>query len=129
MITWFQMSGLEPIILTVLNSALMVVALLRSTHLCHLVSILAGLEAELCPRGPGPTMLPCAIPVMIVLFTCAADIATSLVDSTLTDTLLYIPYYWGAIGAVLVETQFNAACLALRYWFWLLNERLKVSNR
>ncbi|XP_059477408.1 uncharacterized protein LOC132197848 [Neocloeon triangulifer] len=121
-------SGLEPVLLAALNTLQMVTAIFRSSDVMDTLSMLWGLDVELTPARGGPVLFISLIPTFLTIFASLADMITSFLEEfedAYYDTLVYTSYYVSTIAGALVEAQFCVACLALRFWVWNTNLRIK----
>jgi len=109
----------------------MTTAAVRVHHVMDTASLLWSLDAELTPARGGPSLVLCLLPPTVAFFASLADLissATEDIDNSVSDTFMYTSYYISSIAGTLVEAQFCAACLALRFWLWNLNCRIQVST-
>jgi len=108
----------------------MATAVCRVHRVVNTAALLWSLDAELTPTHGGPWLALSLVPPVVALAACVADSMSSLFedfDDTIGDTFIYSSYYVSSIAGALVEAQFCAACLALRFWLWNLNCRIQVT--
>lgn len=107
----------------------MAIAVCRVHRVVNTAALLWSLDAELTPVQGGPWLALSLVPPVVSLTACLTDMASSMADEIedyIADTFIYSSYYVSSIAGALVEAQFCAACLALRFWLWNLNCRIQV---
>ncbi|CAB3368334.1 Hypothetical predicted protein [Cloeon dipterum] len=125
-------SGLEPVLLSAMNTLQMLMAMFRSSSVLDTLSLLWSLDAELTPAKGGPSLAIGLVPPAVSIFASVADLVASFLeefDYAYYDSVTYMSYYVSAIAGALVEAQFCVACLAIRFWVWNLNLRIQVVRR
>lgn len=108
----------------------MAIAVCRVHWVVNTAALLWSLDAELTPVQGGPWLALSLIPPVVSLTACLTDMASSMaedIEDYIADTFIYSSYYVSSIAGALVEAQFCAACLALRFWLWNLNCRIQVT--
>lgn len=117
-------------LLAALNTVEMATAVCRVHRVVNTATLLWSLDAELTPAQGGPWLALSLVPPAVALAACLTDMMSSLfnedIDDSIGDTFVYSSYYISSIAGALVEAQFCAACLAIRFWLWNLNCRIQV---